>query len=83
MLLLAALLRARRPVRSGAAGVLIVQGDRRYTPPTPQNPYPIADIDTVLHDLEGTPLREKLSRISRAAIHGPATSTAHRSYQAS
>jgi FtsP/CotA-like multicopper oxidase with cupredoxin domain len=47
-------------VASGASGVLIVKGDRRYAPPTPQNPQPIADIDTVLHDAKGVPLKEQL-----------------------
>lgn len=47
-------------VASGASGVLVVKGERPYTPPTPQNPKPIADIDTVLHDVNGAPLKEQL-----------------------
>ena len=37
-------------VASGAAGILVVRGNRPYTPPTPENPHPIADIDTILHE---------------------------------
>ncbi|GLH80011.1 L-ascorbate oxidase [Bradyrhizobium sp. SSBR45G] len=47
-------------VASGASGVLIVKGDRPYTPPTPQNPKPIADIDTVLHGVNGAPMKEQI-----------------------
>ena len=47
-------------VASGASGVLIVKGDRAYAPPSPQNPRPIADIDTVLHDVNGSPLKEQI-----------------------
>jgi FtsP/CotA-like multicopper oxidase with cupredoxin domain len=47
-------------VASGASGFLIITGDRPYTPPTPQNPHPIADIDTILHDARGTPFPEQL-----------------------
>jgi FtsP/CotA-like multicopper oxidase with cupredoxin domain len=47
-------------VASGASGVLVVRGDRPYTPPSPGNPRPIADIDTILHDVNGTPLPEQL-----------------------
>jgi FtsP/CotA-like multicopper oxidase with cupredoxin domain len=46
-------------VASGASGILIVRGNRQYTPPTPQNPRPIADIDTILHDARGVPMDEK------------------------
>jgi len=46
-------------VSSGAAGILVVRGDRPYTPPTPQNPHPIADIDTILHHEDGTPIAEQ------------------------
>ena len=47
-------------VASGASGVLIVKGDRAYAPPTPQNPHPAADIDTVLHDVNGVALKEQV-----------------------
>ncbi|HEY1426467.1 MAG TPA: multicopper oxidase domain-containing protein, partial [Caulobacteraceae bacterium] len=47
-------------VASGTSGFLIVQGERPYTPPTPQNLHPIADIDTILHDATGQPLTEQL-----------------------
>ncbi|MCP1766112.1 multicopper oxidase family protein [Bradyrhizobium japonicum] len=47
-------------VASGASGVLVVKGERPYTPPSPQNPKPIADIDTVLHDVNGAPFKEQL-----------------------
>jgi FtsP/CotA-like multicopper oxidase with cupredoxin domain len=46
-------------VASGASGVLVVRGNRPYTPPSPGNPRPIADIDTILHDVNGTPLPEQ------------------------
>lgn len=47
-------------VASGASGILIVRGTRPYTAPTPANPHPQADIDTVLHDAAGTPFVEQL-----------------------
>jgi len=47
-------------VASGASGALIIKGDRPYTPPSPQDPHPIADIDTVLHDAQGAPFKEQL-----------------------
>jgi FtsP/CotA-like multicopper oxidase with cupredoxin domain len=47
-------------VASGTSGVLIVKGDRRYTPPTAQTPHPIADIDTVLHGPNNVPFKEQL-----------------------
>jgi FtsP/CotA-like multicopper oxidase with cupredoxin domain len=47
-------------VTSGGNGFLIIRGNRAYTPPTPQNPRPIADIDTILHDKAGVPLVEQL-----------------------
>ncbi|MGA2650779.1 MAG: multicopper oxidase domain-containing protein [Terracidiphilus sp.] len=46
-------------VSSGAAGILVVRGNRPYTPPTKEDPHPIADIDTVLHDPAGKPLAEQ------------------------
>src|SRR6266404_269119 len=46
-------------VASGASGVLVVRGNRPYMPPTPGNPHPIADIDTVLHNANGTPIIEQ------------------------
>ena len=47
-------------VSSGTSGILIVRGNRSYTAPTPQNPHPMADIDTILHDEQGEPLKEQL-----------------------
>jgi FtsP/CotA-like multicopper oxidase with cupredoxin domain len=48
-------------VASGASGVLVVRGDRSYTPPAPQNPNPPpGDIDTILHDAQGAPIPEQL-----------------------
>jgi len=47
-------------VTSGGNGFLIIRGNRPYTPPTPQNPRPRADIDTILHDKAGVPLVEQL-----------------------
>ena len=47
-------------VASGASGVLLVRGNRPYTPPTPVNPHPIADIDTILHSAAGVPLTERI-----------------------
>lgn len=46
-------------VASGASGVLIIRGDRAYAPPTPDNPNPIADIDTILKDEAGKPLADR------------------------
>ncbi len=46
-------------VASGAAGLLVVRGNRPYTPPTPQNPRPMADIDTILRDARGAPMPEQ------------------------
>lgn len=47
-------------VASGGSGVLLVRGNRPYGAPTPQNPRPIADIDTILHDTRGVPMVERL-----------------------
>jgi FtsP/CotA-like multicopper oxidase with cupredoxin domain len=47
-------------VASGASGILLVRGNRPYTPPTPQNPHPLADIDTILHDARGVAMPEQL-----------------------
>jgi len=47
-------------VASGASGILIIRGTRLYTEPTADNPHPIADIDTILHDRSGTPFTEQL-----------------------
>lgn len=47
-------------VASGASGMLIIRGNRPYTAPTPGNPHPQADIDTVLHDAVGTSFVEQL-----------------------
>jgi FtsP/CotA-like multicopper oxidase with cupredoxin domain len=41
-------------VASGASGVLVIRGDRPYTPPTPEDPHPRAgDIDTILQTKAG------------------------------
>jgi FtsP/CotA-like multicopper oxidase with cupredoxin domain len=47
-------------VASGASGILLVRGNRPYTRATPQNPHPMADIDTILHDARGVPMAEQL-----------------------
>ncbi len=47
-------------VASGESGILVIRGNRQYTEPTAENPHPIADIDTILHDANGTPMAEKL-----------------------
>jgi FtsP/CotA-like multicopper oxidase with cupredoxin domain len=47
-------------VASGATGVLIVRGTRPYQAPTADEPHPIADVDTILHDAQGTPVPEQL-----------------------
>ena len=47
-------------VASGASGILVVRGNRPYTPPTPQNAHPIADVDTILHDAHGVAMPEQL-----------------------
>ncbi len=47
-------------VASGTSGVLIVEGDRPYSPPTAENPHPISDIDTILHDVNNVAFPEKL-----------------------
>ena len=46
-------------VASGAAGILVVRGNREYKPPTKEDPHPIADIDTILHDAAGKPFGEQ------------------------
>ncbi|HWA60776.1 MAG TPA: multicopper oxidase domain-containing protein [Caulobacteraceae bacterium] len=47
-------------VASGESGVLIIRGDRPYRPPTPQDPHPVADVDTILHHPGGAPIKEQL-----------------------
>ena len=47
-------------VASGEAGVLVVRGNRPYTAPTPRNPHPVADIDTILHAANGRQYPEKI-----------------------
>jgi FtsP/CotA-like multicopper oxidase with cupredoxin domain len=46
-------------VASGASGIINIRGTRPYTAPTPQNPHPIADIDTVLRNANGSPIIEQ------------------------
>jgi FtsP/CotA-like multicopper oxidase with cupredoxin domain len=47
-------------VASGASGLLIIRGDRSYTAPSASDPHPIADVDTILHDVSGKPFSERL-----------------------
>jgi FtsP/CotA-like multicopper oxidase with cupredoxin domain len=47
-------------VAGGSSGVLLIRGDRPYTAPTPSNPHPIADIDTILHTASGAPFPERI-----------------------
>lgn len=54
-------------VSSGAAGILVVRGNREYTAPTKENPHPMADIDTVLHDEKGKPLAEQFFFLQQLA----------------
>ncbi|MGH9563024.1 MAG: multicopper oxidase domain-containing protein, partial [Terracidiphilus sp.] len=61
-------------VTSGAAGILVVRGNRPYTPPTPENPHPIADIDTILHHEDATPFKEQfffLQQLAYACFSNP------------
>nr|WP_315380813.1 multicopper oxidase domain-containing protein [uncultured Sphingomonas sp.] len=54
-------------VASGASGVLVIKGDRPYRTPTPSDPHPIADVDTILHDVAGTPLPEQIFLLQQIA----------------
>lgn len=54
-------------VASGSAGILVVRGDRPYTPPSKENPHPIADIDTILHNAQGTPYTEEFLFLQQIA----------------
>jgi FtsP/CotA-like multicopper oxidase with cupredoxin domain len=54
-------------VSSGAAGILVIRGNREYEPPTKDNPHPMADIDTILHDQKGTPLVEQFFAFQQIA----------------
>ncbi|MDB5721830.1 MAG: multicopper oxidase [Alphaproteobacteria bacterium] len=47
-------------VASGASGVLIIRGERPYVAPSASDPHPVADIDTVLHDVSGARFPEQL-----------------------
>jgi FtsP/CotA-like multicopper oxidase with cupredoxin domain len=47
-------------VASGESGILVIRGTRPYTAPTPANPHPIADIDSILHDASGVLMKEQL-----------------------
>jgi FtsP/CotA-like multicopper oxidase with cupredoxin domain len=61
-------------VTSGAAGILVVRGTRPYTPPTKDDQHPIADIDTILHHEDGTPLTEQfffLQQMAYACFSNP------------
>ena len=54
-------------VASGASGVLVVKGERPYRAPTPADPNPIADIDTILHDTAGTALPDQIFLLQQIA----------------
>ncbi|HEY5723515.1 MAG TPA: multicopper oxidase domain-containing protein [Allosphingosinicella sp.] len=54
-------------VTSGGAGALIIKGKRPYKPPTPADPNPIADVDTILHHPDGRPLTEQLFMLQQIA----------------
>ena len=61
-------------VSSGSAGILVVRGNRPYTPPTPENPHPIADIDTILHRPDGKQFPEQFfffQQIAYACFSNP------------
>lgn len=61
-------------VTSGAAGILVVRGNRRYKPPTKDDPHPFADIDTILHHEDGTPFKEQfffLQQLAYACFSNP------------
>lgn len=47
-------------VASGESGILLIHGNRPYTPPTTANPHPIADIDTILHDASNNSFPEQI-----------------------
>jgi FtsP/CotA-like multicopper oxidase with cupredoxin domain len=46
-------------VASGAAGILVVRGNREYKAPSAEDPHPTSDIDTILHDAGGRPFGEQ------------------------
>lgn len=54
-------------VTSGAAGILVVRGNRPYAPPTQENPHPVADIDTILHHEDGKPYKEQFFFLQQLA----------------
>jgi FtsP/CotA-like multicopper oxidase with cupredoxin domain len=54
-------------VSSGAAGILVIRGNREYKPPTKDNPHPMADIDTILHDEKDVPLKEQFFAFQQLA----------------
>ena len=54
-------------VTSGGSGALIIRGNRPYTPPTKENPRPIADVDTILHHPGGRPFAEQLFMLQQIA----------------
>ena len=61
-------------VSSGSSGILVVRGNRPYTPPTSENPHPIADIDTILHTPDGVPYPEQfffLQQLAYACFNNP------------
>lgn len=54
-------------VASGASGVLVIKGDRPYRAPTPTDPNPIADVDTILHDAAGAAMPEQIFLLQQIA----------------
>lgn len=54
-------------VSSGAAGILVVRGNRPYTAPTKESPHPMADIDTILHHEDGKPIAEQFFAFQQLA----------------
>jgi FtsP/CotA-like multicopper oxidase with cupredoxin domain len=54
-------------VSSGAAGILVVRGNRPYKAPTPDDPHPMADIDTILHHEDGKPIAEQFFFLQQIA----------------
>lgn len=46
-------------VASGGAGPLIIRGTRPYKP-TKEDPHPLADVDTILHDAKNVPFPEQI-----------------------
>jgi FtsP/CotA-like multicopper oxidase with cupredoxin domain len=54
-------------VTSGASGILVIRGNRPYRAPTKDDPHPIADIDTVLHNPGGAAFTEQFFFLQQLA----------------